>query len=64
MSKKHFVALAAALKEQRVRFAENMDQHAQWCRDVQAVTDVCARFNANFDRDRFLTACGLIKGGK
>jgi hypothetical protein len=62
MTKKHFEALAAALAEQRVGFSllpSLKNQHAQWCRDVQAVANVCARFNPNFDRARFLKACGV-----
>ena len=66
MSKKHFVALATALrgsepkndggvftaKEQTARFI-------QWQIDVENITSVCARFNPNFDRARFLKACGV-----
>lgn len=47
MSKKHFVALAAALKQ------------AKASQDVcSAVAGVCARSNINFNWSRFMEACG------
>ena len=64
MSKKHFEALAAALKAQRPDsdncFQENRAAFLmQWQADTKATADVCARFNPNFDRKRFLQACGV-----
>ena len=47
MSRKHFVIVAASLKEQKASF--------QTC--VQ-VTNALIGCNANFDYDRFMTACG------
>ena len=60
MSKKHFEALAAALRASQ----PNSDDHGgslltQWQLDVDVVTEACARFNPNFDRARFLAACGV-----
>ena len=51
MSKKHFIALAAALSK--------ID--CEKCRRTaaEAVADFSAADNARFDRARFLTACGL-----
>jgi len=62
MSKKHFEALAAALQANRAveggmgfyKFSEE-----QWLDGVGRVADVCASFNPNFDRARFLKACGV-----
>lgn len=62
MTKKHFDALAAALKEARLAFALPIGvetAETQSHRDILMVASVCARFNPNFDRARFLTACGV-----
>ena len=69
MSKKHLEALAAALKfikpsgnpvcrpqDVKVFLA---GQEKEWTYATEAVADVCARFNPNFDRARFLAACGV-----
>ena len=69
MSKKHFEALAAALKfikpsgnpvcppkDVKVFHA---GQVKEWDYATEAVADACARFNPNFDRARFLKACGV-----
>ena len=47
MTRKHFIALAEALK--------TTGASEETCRAVAAV---CKRNNANFQIDRFLTACG------
>lgn len=47
MTRKHFEALAKALKDAEA--TEDM---------CWAIANVCARFNSNFDRVRFLVACG------
>ena len=57
MTKKHFDALAAALRHQQPMF--NDAAVAQWECDVDSIAGVCARFNPNFDRARFLAACGV-----
>lgn len=62
MTKKHFDALAAALRAQKPEdtFDENrLLLIIQWRADAKVVADVCARFNPNFDRARFLAACGV-----
>jgi len=47
MSRKHFIALAAALRANGADYST--------CADV---ANVCADFNKNFDLARFMAACG------
>jgi len=56
MTRKHFEALAAALQTTKPSMGVCWNQ---WRADVDHLTDVCARFNPNFDRARFLKACGV-----
>jgi len=58
MSKKHFEALAAAMQRTQPELAHTW-LIGQWRADVFVLADVCARFNPNFDRARFLAACGV-----
>jgi len=58
MSKKHFVAIAAAIYNE-LTSADNDDQKAGIRNTAQALANEFAEFNANFDKARFLTACGL-----
>jgi len=51
MSKKHFIALAAAFAAIR-----NVDARKQ---AAEAVCAVAADLNHHFDKARFLAACGL-----
>ena len=48
MTKKHFKALAEAIKT-----LDNREQAAN------AVADACQQFNDRFDRKRFLKECGV-----
>jgi hypothetical protein len=55
MTRKVFNALA---KELRAIKPGNDDREFQWYEDVQAVANVCSRFNLNFDENRFKKARG------
>jgi hypothetical protein len=59
MTKKDYVALAAALKATKP--PSNADAYAQqqWRDCVQAVFEVCVKDNPDFHRGKFLTACGI-----
>lgn len=54
MTKKHFIALAAQIKN---LVSLGKASEAQAAADV--VCNVAAQDNARFDRNRFLLACGL-----
>jgi hypothetical protein len=59
MSKKHFETIAAALANSKPFFGSPSNRrYEQWQRDVLAMADVCSEFNNNFNRSRFLSACG------
>jgi hypothetical protein len=58
MTKKHFIALADALRAVRPVFG-TPDQLKQWARDVEAVAEFCAGQNGLFKRDRWM---GYIAG--
>jgi hypothetical protein len=51
MSRKHFIALADAVK--------GISNPQERERAARAIADVCAGANSNFDRGRFLRACGV-----
>ena len=58
MTKKHFIAIAKAIKSQRTA---DLD-HLALVRLDALSEDLCDVFkdaNANFDRARFLAACGV-----
>lgn len=63
MTRKHFEALAEALKHENPNRLGVPGIHraetSQWEVDVIAVADACAQFNGNFDRGRFYRAAGL-----
>jgi len=55
MSKKHYVPIAAALKNSK----EGNKNHAKMCHDM---ADIMQKDNPNFDRGSFLHAAGLNEG--
>jgi len=55
MTRKHFIAIAAALKANR-EAANDKDVADSASR---AIADVCAQSNPQFSRIRFLRACGI-----
>jgi hypothetical protein len=56
MSKKHFIALAAALRACRPD-PSNEAARTQWARDVRAIAHVCVAHNPAFRFAQFLDAC-------
>ena len=59
MSKKHFKAIAEVFKSEMASASPSED--AVLRRLAGEMARICAATNANFDRERFLTACGLDK---
>ena len=63
MSRKDFNAIAAAINRAAFNSVHNGGFAA--VRDAaQQIADACADSNPRFDRNRFLTACGVVGGGK
>ena len=63
MTRMHFKALADVLKATRPDSESTdlvtMAKFEQWIIDARAIADTCGRFNPQFDRARFLDACGV-----
>lgn len=63
MSRKHYVAIADALRFEHLGIdtlrADGATRLDQYRRDVKAIADVLAADNGRFDRGRFYRACGL-----
>lgn len=59
MSKKHFAELAARMRKIRNRINDNKVALTVWAEMVKELASFCTNQNSNFDRDRFLSACGL-----
>jgi hypothetical protein len=65
MTKKDYIALAAALKRMKPALGptDSAKLHAvslhQWSHDVVAIMEVCRGGNPKFDRNKFVTACGV-----
>lgn len=61
MTRKHFVALAAALLRSKPE-ADSIDYQSEffiWQRTVKEIAAVCRTQNPSFDQDRFYEASGL-----
>jgi hypothetical protein len=62
MSKKHFNALADAMKNTKPSKGEGTEyliKYSQWKRDTQSIAEVCLQSNSRFDYHFFLSACGV-----
>ena len=63
MTRQHFVAIAAVLlseKPPRVAGDRWSDgARDEWSTIVLNMASMCAKQNPRFDRDRFLSACGM-----
>lgn len=57
MSRKHFIAIAAAIKA--LRQGADPEHLYPIDRVAEALADTFENFNPVFDRERFLTACGV-----
>ena len=67
MTKKHFIALAKALRAEKPGSNWDPNKLIQWDLDVKAVANVCASASPRFDRDLWMAyvngECGP-SGGK
>jgi hypothetical protein len=62
MTRKDYVLIAAAIKAAYQTF-DKPSNHANGARHVaHTLADTLATDNPRFDRDRFLTACGVFEG--
>lgn len=66
MTRKHFVALAAALRAAKPTDFDRKHTpiaykvaYIQWVFTVEKMVETLSQFNGEFKRDRFVAACGL-----
>jgi hypothetical protein len=59
MTKKHFEAIARAMKENEPR-SEWLNKRLQWRNDCRELSRVFRQFNPLFNSVRFLQACGIV----
>ncbi len=59
MTKKHFITLAKNLLACRPDNARSTEAGKAWIAACNGIADTCAASNGNFDRARFLAACGV-----
>lgn len=63
MTRKDYIALAAALKAQQPASTWCSDKHAQYTLDVRGVAEALANDNPRFNYGRFYEAAGLVQEG-
>lgn len=59
MTKQNYEAFAAALRMEQPASGSPAIQIMQWLHDLNAIAQVLAADNPNFDRARFARACGI-----
>lgn len=59
MTRRDFVAIAAALKSIKPQAGAPAEAVFMWRQAVMALCGHCAAVNSHFDGDRFRRACGL-----
>lgn len=63
MSRKHFEAIAAALRASKPNADlypnDYPSMNAQWIETVYQIADALATLNEQFNRERFLAACSM-----
>lgn len=60
MTKKHFQLVAAALLQSKPEEHWDPNKKAQYIVTVNRIADAFANEFPRFDRDRFISACGLM----
>lgn len=58
MTRKHFKEMAERLKWHKPDANASNEEKALWVKLVDEMAGMGKMFNGNFDRDRFMTACG------
>lgn len=58
MTRKHFEAIAYKMSWSKPE-GKKAASYKQWLKDCKAMAEVCSQFNYNFDKERFLKACGV-----
>lgn len=59
MTKRHFEAIASSFRTVVTERGLTMSEHEHLFRVASIMADDFSRFNANFSREKFLTACGF-----
>ena len=59
MTKKHFTAIAAAFNRAHGHAMLEPNPHLAIIHLAHAMADICQASNPRFDRERFLSACGV-----